>query len=112
MSKAYTPKFQPADLIKDQEETLARVLSVDYLTKKYELEIVAAPQTGLMAGLKTTSECILIDACCTLCPRLATLARVESIQPAEVKPCTCDSLELSRKGCQCGAIAKRKWGLG
>lgn len=29
----------------------------------------------------------------------------------ELKPCTCDSLELFRKGCRCGAIVKQKWGL-
>lgn len=27
------------------------------------------------------------------------------------KTCTCDSLILFRKGCQCGAVQKRQWGL-
>lgn len=29
----------------------------------------------------------------------------------ENKPCTCDSMDLFRKGCTCGAVNKRQWGL-
>lgn len=30
----------------------------------------------------------------------------------EHRACSCDSLELMRKGCLCGAITKGKWGIG
>lgn len=29
----------------------------------------------------------------------------------QVKPCSCDSMELFRKGCLCGAVVKQQWGL-
>ena len=35
-----------------------------------------------------------------------------AVNPKETeKPCTCESLVLFRKGCQCGAVKKQQWGL-
>jgi hypothetical protein len=41
----------------------------------------------------------------------AIVAAMEIKRVAELKPCTCDSMDLFRKGCGCGAIMKQKWGL-
>jgi len=36
----------------------------------------------------------------------------DSGPPPFVRKCTCESWTLLHKGCQCGAVTKKKWGLG
>ena len=61
-------------------------------------------------GLEADSALMLIGSsgksCWYECFSLA-----DSYTKAIASPCTCDSMELFRKGCTCGHVKKQKWGL-
>jgi hypothetical protein len=124
-------KFKVGDLISDGMVE-AKVLNVTGTT--YQLIVTADRSTSFLPAHPIDIPIQQIDAICTLIlpAQVTTTAIVGGVvyqftasmeshdfgkrgateTPKVEKTCLCDSLDLMRYGCQCGAIAKRKWGLG
>lgn len=68
---------------------------------------LANPPLAALIGIQIDSAAALVGV-----TREATQSPISNPKSVvEIRPCTCDSMELFRKGCGCGAIMKQKWGL-
>lgn len=116
-------KFNIGDTVKDNSGNIASIDQVDISVSPpiYAMTIIAPGFGRHSLGQKSNRPVDIIDKTCHLVIGAKTLppntrdsnpmAIADAMTKPPSKPCTCDSHSLFLKGCNCGAIVKRKWGL-
>jgi hypothetical protein len=115
-ASAYIFKFKVGDVLahRDIAGFKLKVTDTDRSTGFYRLVVVStAPQCSPVGESKryeieTVEKWYILDIVGqgVQVDAFGSIARNQ-----DLKPCMCDSKMLFNKGCQCGAVAKKQWGL-
>jgi hypothetical protein len=101
-------------IFKNRSSLTVEVVTVNYEFPAYTLRALTNPNGNALAGYEWNVTIVECERAYNLLnPAIINIDLSSNAisQLRQLKPCTCDSLELMRKGCLCGSIEKKQWGL-
>lgn len=83
-----------------------RVESVNLVNRNYVVTVLSCPHAPKQVGKTETYNWGDLEYSATLTPR------GDTPPPPPKLTCSCAGYTLLHEGCKCGAVSKRRWGLG